>query len=91
MTQEQRAERNKELKRGTNIIGLRKVSVEDLRTLNEDDDLELYIKVFDESSECRSDKDVRDVMIECNLVGTVLPVRPLPTITRTVKEVTAFE
>lgn len=73
MTLEERAERNKGMKRGGNLIGIVDGEV-----------------VIGSDQECRVMQDIKDVMVERDIIGGVVVMRECGTVTRKVVQKTMF-
>lgn len=85
-----RKERNEGKSKGYAALGMRKMKVsEALADIGGDADV--FVMVIGLDEHCRTDVDVRDVMKERNILGTVFPMRNMKPITQSEKTVTMFE
>jgi hypothetical protein len=80
-----RRKRNEKFTKGYNLQGFRLYRAGDLPA-----ETPVYVMVVGPDQECRTDRDIREVMNERDLRGEIIPMRPLPPIIRQVKEVVGF-
>lgn len=82
---EKRKKRNENYKKGNNLLGFRRYRAGDL-----DPETTVYAMVIGPDQECRTDRDIKEVMNDRDLRGEIVPMRPLKPIKRGVKEVVGF-
>lgn len=88
---EVRKERNSKMTKGSTVVGMRKVALSQLVEESGGTDHEVFALVIGVDEHCRNDADVRAVMKERNILGTIYPMRNMKPVTQKEKVVTMFD
>lgn len=89
---EKRAERNKSMTRGSNVVGMRKIKLSQLiKESDADTDREVFVLTIGVGEHCRNTQDIRQVMKDGNIMGTIYPMRLMDPVTQKERTVTMFE
>lgn len=87
---ELRKEKSETLTKGFPVIGMRKVKVADLTAADDVPEYAFILAIgFDEY--CRTEQDIREVMSERDVTGTIFPMRAMNGVTRTHVQKAVFQ
>jgi hypothetical protein len=89
---DKREERNGAMKKGANVVGMRKMMLKQLIEESESNpDLQVFVLTIGVGEHCRNSQDIRQVMRDGNIMGTIYPMRLMSPVTQKAKTVTMFE